>query len=222
MTFLIEFDGPIIDLRSVYYQVYREVAAEVGWSRLDPDTYWRLIRTRGREAVVLPGAKPVKVKAFWTRFDQRVEEDSVIAGHELLPGVEDALEMIARHGRCTLVSIGSNIAARRRLAGEMRLANTLARMERLDPDPRRRPGELRVLAGGDQRDLVVAGTDALARSAGQAKLLTVGISSGSCTAARLHRAGADIVYSGLDELVESLRSGAKDLIQAGLLPPPFG
>ena len=220
MTLIIEFDGPIIDLRSVHYQAYREVAGELGWSRLDQATFWRLIRTQGRDAAVLPGARPVKAKAFWTRFDQRVEEDRLIADYELLPGVEAALETIARHGRYSLVSIGSNIAARRRLAAEMRLA--IARMEPLDVDPRRRPGQLRVLAGGDQRDLVVAGTDALARSAGQANLVTAGISSGSCTAERLHRAGADIVYSGLGELAESLQSGAKELIQAGLLPPPLG
>ncbi len=219
MTFIIEYDGPITDLRPVYYQVYGEVATEVGWSCLDEASYWRLIRTRGREAVVLPGARPVKLKTFWTRFDQRIEEDDVVARYGLQPGIEDALDTIVRHGRCCLVTAGSNITARRRLVEKMGLADQLTRMERLDNDPRRRPGELRTLGGEDRRILVVAGSDAVARSAGQAELLTVGISSGSCSVSRLRRAGADIVYSAISELAESLQGGAKDLIQAGLLPP---
>lgn len=218
MMIIIELDGVIIDLRAVHYQVYREVAAEVGWSRLDQVTYWRLIRTGGREAVVLPGARPGKVKAFWTLFDQRVEQDDAVARHVPHPQIDDALKTIARYGRCCLITIGSNLAARKRLVDRMDLADTPMQMERLDTDPRRRPAELRMLGGSDRRVLVVAGTDVVARSAGQAELLAVGVSSGSCAPARLHRAGADIVYSGLHELAESLQSGAKDLVQAGLLP----
>ena len=219
MTFIIEYDGPITDLRPVYYRVYREVATEVGWSRLDEASYWRLIRTRGREAVVLPGARPGMVKTFWTKFDRRIEEDEVVATYGPQGGIEDALATIVRHGPCCVITVGSNITARRRLVERMGLTDKLTRMERLDSDPRRRPGELRMLGGEDRRTLVVAGSDAVARSASQADLLTVGISSGSCTASRLHRAGADIVYSDISELAESLRAGAKDLIQAGLLPP---
>jgi phosphoglycolate phosphatase-like HAD superfamily hydrolase len=218
---IIEFDGPIIDVGPVHYQIYREVAAEVGWSRLDQATYWSMIRTRGRDAVVLPGAKPVKLAAFWNRFDRRVEEDDVIARYEPHPEVKEALETIVRHGRCCLITIGPNLAARERLLDRMHLGDALTQMERLDADPRRRPGELRTLGASDRRVLVIAGSDTVARSAGQAELLPVGISSGPCTAARLRRARADIVYSGLHQLAESLRSGAKDLIQAGLLPPPL-
>lgn len=218
MTFIIEFDGPIVELGPVYYQVYRDVAAEVGWSRLDQASYWRQIRTRGREAVVLPSAKPSKVKEFWTRFDQRIEEDPVVATYELLPGIEAVLEKITRHGRCRVFTLGSNLGERQLLIERIPLALKHARIERLHEDPRRRSGELRALAGGDRRVLVVAGSDAVARSAGQAELLTVGISSGSCNATRLRRAGADIVYKGLHELAETLQSGAKDLIQAGLPP----
>jgi phosphoglycolate phosphatase-like HAD superfamily hydrolase len=90
--------------------------------------------------------------------------------------------------------------------------------ERLDPDPRRRPAELKILAKASPRTIVVSASDALVRSAGSAELITVGISSGNCTGPRLHQAGASVVYKELAELVESLQTGARDLVQAGLLP----
>ena len=62
----------------------------------------------------------------------------------------------------------------------------------------------------------------LIRSADSAELFTVGVACGNCTAARLHRAGARVVYKETDELVFSLRSGARDLIDADMLPLPMG
>jgi phosphoglycolate phosphatase-like HAD superfamily hydrolase len=222
MMIIIELEGPIIDLGPVHYQAYLEVATELGWSRMDQPTYWRLMRTRGREAAVLPGAPPVKLKAFWTRFDQLVEQSDVIGRYQLLPGIEGACKALTRHGRCCLVTLGSNIEARRQLVKQLHLADAPVQLERLDADPRRRPGELRVAGGSERRVIVAAGSDALVRAANQAELTTVGLSSGSCTATRLHRAGVDIVYGGLEDLVDSLQAGAKDLIQAGLLPPSLG
>ena len=74
----------------------------------------------------------------------------------------------------------------------------------------------------DPRAVVVASTDTLLRSADAADLLTVGIASGICFATRLHRAGAKVAYAELGELADSLRNGAKDLIQAGVPPLPLG
>ena len=96
------------------------------------------------------------------------------------------------------------------------------RIEGLDPDPRKRPGELRTLASGDKRSLVAAASDTVIRSAGEAGILAVGIRRGSCSADRLYRAGADIVYKDLEELRIAILEGSEDLIRAGLLPPGLG
>ena len=65
MRFIIEYDGPIIDVRPVHYRAFRAVVGELGWSCLDEPTYWRLVRTKGQDANLLPGAKPVKTKPGW-------------------------------------------------------------------------------------------------------------------------------------------------------------
>ncbi len=225
MRFVIEFDGPIVDIADVYYQAHREVAAAVGWSSLDQATYWRLTRTRGTDADVLPGAKPIKLKEYHAQFEARVDCDDAISRYRLLPDAADALTTLGRYGACCLVTTGSNLNGRRRaldehLAGDG--SRHFTRMESIDPDPRSRPTQMRALAGDDARSIVAASTDSVVRAADSAELFTVGIACGSCTAARLHRAGARIVYKQLKELAESLRAGGKDLIQAGLLPPRLG
>jgi phosphoglycolate phosphatase-like HAD superfamily hydrolase len=98
------------------------------------------------------------------------------------------------------------------------LARFFKQFEKLDPDPRRRPAELKLLAKARPRTVVVGTSDVLVRSAGSAELVTVGISTGSCTGLRRHQAGASIVYKELAELGQSLQTGARDLVQAGLLP----
>ncbi|UCE58918.1 MAG: HAD family hydrolase [Phycisphaerales bacterium] len=219
MTFLIELDGVILDLRPVQYRVYRGVAASVGWSRLDEATFWRLTRTRGRQADLLPGARPAKVEAFFTAFDEHMEKDDAVESLEPHPEIRQQLKILLKQGRCRLLSLGSNIPARQRLLDRLSLGDDFGHIRRLAHDPRQRPNDLRTLADGDPRTIVVAAADSIIRAAGQAELLAVGISSGSVAGARLHRAGADLVFTDLSGLTSSLQSGAGDLVRAGLLPP---
>ena len=63
MQWIIEFDGIVIDVIPVHYQAHRQTAEAVGWSWLDMETFRRLTRTKGEEANLLPGAKPIKIKS---------------------------------------------------------------------------------------------------------------------------------------------------------------
>lgn len=218
MVILIECEGVLFDIATAWYRAFHEAATQAGWSRMDQPTFWRLLRKDGPEADLLPGARPAKVEEFRKRFAERLESAEVLALYEPRVAVRDALVPLMRLGRCVAVSLGANVAARRGLLDRAGFDRTIPRLEAISPDPRRRPAELRVLAGSERRVIVVASTDSLIRSAGTAELFTVGIAQGTCLAARLHRAGAGIVLSGLEELVASLQQGAADLIQAGLPP----
>lgn len=220
MRFIIEFDGPVMDVRPVYYREHCEVTAELGWSYLDESAFWRTTRTKGEDPSLLPGARPVKLKHYLARFSERLEDDDVVSQYKPHHGVDGVLERLAREGPCCLITLGANLRARQHVLDEADLARFFAKAEKLDPDPRRRPGELKALAAGDPRTVVVASTDSLVRAAGLADLFTVAVTSGCCAARRLHQAGADVVYSHLGALSESLATGSRDLIRAGLLPPP--
>ena len=222
MRFIIELDGPIFDVMPMRYVAHRAVAAEVGWSRLDEATFRRLIRTKGRDADLLPGAADVKVAEYHRRFAEYAESDASVGTCETQPGVAAAVRALAECGSCCAVTLGSNVSARRALLDRAGLARFLERTERLAPDPRRRPAELRGLSADDDRTIVVAATASLVRAVGRAELFGVGLSCGTTAIARLHQAGADIVYKALEDVVVALEAGAKDLIRAGLLPPPLG
>lgn len=218
MRFILEFDGVIADVMPAFYAAHRVAAEAVGWSRLDEATFRRLIRTKGREADVLPGAKQVKLEAYEVKLLEIVEEDARIADLTAQDGLFELFRQLLRFGSVVLVATGRNIDARRQWVARQPWAEHVERFERLDEDARRRPVELGVLSEGDERTVVVASSDVLVRSADAAGLFVVGLSTGTCSVKRLQQAGARVVYKALDELTTSLRDGAVDLIRAGLLP----
>lgn len=224
MNFVIDCDGPIIDVRPVYYAAFRLVVAELGWSCLDEATYWRLLRSKGREANLLPGAKPIKHANLHERFAEVVESPEIANAGQPHGGraMTKTIQALARHGRCAVVTLGTNVETRRKMLDRYNIGSLLACIERLSEDPRRRPAELTALAGGDRHTIVAAASDAIIRAAREANLFALGISTGPCSAARLHQAGADVVYSALDELTASLAKGTPDLIAAGLPPLSLG
>lgn len=215
MQWIIEFDGIVADVVPVHYQAHRQSTEAVGWSWLDHDTFRRLTRTKGEEAILLPGAKPIKIKTYHEQFTRTVEADDLVAKYKCHDGIENLLSTLVRYGACTSVTLGSNVAGRSNLLESQPYHQHITRTQPLSDDPRRRPAELKVL-GGSEKAAVIASSDTLIRSADAAELFAIGVSTGLCTPARLHRAGASVVYKSLDEFLESLQSGAEDLIQAGL------
>lgn len=218
MMILIEFDGVLADVRAVYYAAHCRAARESGWSWLDEPTFWRLTRTKGRPSDFLPGARAGLVESYHARFESQVEATEDIAQFDSRPGCANALRKLSRHGTCASVTVGCNVDARRAVLESGKMGDVVDRLDGLHEDPRRRPGELTILATGQPRTMVVAASDALIRAAGQAGLFCVGVSCGYCSARRLHQGGADVVYKNLEELVGSLEHGAPDLVRAGLLP----
>jgi beta-phosphoglucomutase-like phosphatase (HAD superfamily) len=221
MRFIVEFDGPICDVSKVHHLAHQAAAKEVGWSRLDQATFWRLTRTKGREADLLPGARDGKLNEYHAKFAEHVEADELVAAAVPLEDIARQLRALAGKGPCVLVTLGRNLPARVDLLKKAGLAPFFVDFQSLSADPRRRPSELRVLAANERRTIVVASTDALIRSAGQSDLFTVGIPLGVCAAKRLHQAGASVVHDDLDELLATFRDGAADIIRAGLSPAPL-
>ncbi len=228
MRFVVQLDGVVLDPAEAFYEAHRQAAGEVGWSTLDQRTFWRMTRKQGSEANFLRGAKPPKLAAYNARFSEALETDEVITRLRPHDGVQALLADLAARGPVVGVTLGSNLERRRAILDGSKLAGAFtdqqagsARVHSLDPDPRRRPGQIRVLADGDVRAMVVAASEVIVRSASSAEMFTVGIASGDCSDERLHQAGASIVYRTLAELVDSLQTGGQDLIRAGLLPPPF-
>lgn len=218
MRFLIEWDGPVFDVADAWYQAHRSAATGVGWSTLDQGTFWRLVRTTGAEANFLPGAKPTKAAAYAELFANTIESDAILEAVGCQSGMAESLAEIGRFGPIVGITLGANVEARRRGLLRNRLDGAFARLERLDPDPRRRPAELLALAEKDPHAIVLAGTDALLRSADAAGLFGIGLSCGTCTSTRLQRAGPRLVMGDITQFATELRLGGAELVRLGLLP----
>lgn len=218
MRFILEYDGAVMDLAGARFEAHRRAAAEVGWSALDRTTFSRLTRTKGRQAVLLPGAKPAKLDAYYAAFDRHLESGDVQAMAELFEDFEESLRRLRRLGSLVLVTLGSNLVARRQRLESAGLVDSFQDIRALDPDARRRPVELQALTDGDRHVVVVAATDALGRTAGAAELVVVGVASGSCSMPRLRQAGADLAYRDLYELADEIAGGGGNLVRAGVLP----
>ena len=222
MIVIIEIDGLVFDVRAAWHRAHREAAASVDWPAMDRPAFWGLTRKNGREAKVLRGATPLKLKKYYESSATYLEADDVINNFEPQEDIDRILGSLAAKATLCLVTLGSNVQARKAVIERVGLARLVSRIEGLSDDPRKRPGELRFLAAGDERSIVVAAGDALVRSAGEAGIVTVGIPRGPCTTDRLHRAGADVVYDDMECLRQAVVQGSEELTRAGLLPPALG
>jgi beta-phosphoglucomutase-like phosphatase (HAD superfamily) len=222
MKFLLEVDGPVLDFEPAHYRAYREAAAAVGWSAVDAATWRRLVRTKGRDSAMLPGATPLKLKDFYARFEVRAEADDIVDLAVAQPWAAEVLAALRKLGVVSFLTPGRNSIRRRAKLIAGMLIPAAENVVSVEADPRQRAGQLRELSGGVRRCLVVAATDALIRAAREAELFSVGTACGTCATPRLQAAGADTVYRNPTELVQSLQSGAADLIRAGLPPASLG
>lgn len=221
MLILVEWDGVLADMIPAYHRAHRESAAKVGWSALDAVRFRAAMRKQGMDAHVLPSAPPLKVKQYREVFAAALESDDLLHSAALFEGALTALRGIGRHASLIWITLGTNITARQKVLTSTAAIGLFKHQAALDPDPRRRPAQLRTLIGGEKRAVVAAASEPLIRAAGAAEMIAVGFSTGAASSARLQQAGADIVYGGLDELVSSLDRGAPDLVRAGLLPLPL-
>ncbi len=222
MLILLEVDGALLDVAPLRYRAYRETANAVGWSVLVQADYWRLVRTKSREAPILPGAPPSKIKDFHARCEVHVEAESIVNCAVVQPWADASLRVLRTHATLVFFTLGSNAAVRRAKLESFKLLLPRESVECLDPDPRRRPAQIKELSGSERRSLLVASTDSAIRAAGEAGIFSVGLSCGSCAMPRLHAAGADVVFKDLPGLLDTLEHGGEELVRAGLMPRPLG
>lgn len=221
MQTILELDGLVFDITQALYQAHATAAGELGWSKLDPATFRRLLRTKGAAADFLRGAPNKKAEAYAERFAELARSGEILGSAPVRDGLGDALRRLRREGAVIGVTASEALDQWRASFEAAPFAGDFSEFLPLAPDPRRRPVELKALAAGDRRTVVAAATEVLCRSADAAGCLCVGIPLADATGPRLQRAGADLIVGGLDELAEMVGKGAPELVRAGL-PPVAG
>ncbi|MBN4058861.1 HAD family hydrolase [bacterium AH-315-J04] len=224
MRFIIELEGPVFDIKDAHFAAYQKAVAEAGWSSLDQATFWRLWRKQGLEASLLMGATALKIKQFWGMFQAALASQESMTKLALQGDISLAISSLQRFGFCVGVTTGNAtlLDEYSSLLAASKLAEGFVSCKSLPAEPRQRASQLGELAAGDERTVLIASSDIVARAGSSAAVFTVGVPNGCCHSSRLHSSGADIVYKGLADVLASLDTGATDMIQAGLKPASLG
>lgn len=202
-----DLDGPILDVSHKYWQVHKDVLAELGRSYLPEEEYWQLKRTRipVPEILMRVGSQDIS-EEYITRRIAKIETPSYLQHDRVWPGTREALEAMAKDHRLVLVTLRRSTEA---LHGEL---------ERLEL----KPLFARVLSSGEQRtprwqikvDLIrsdgyeqglpgvmIGDTDTDILAGNYLGLQTVGVLSGIRMREHLEKAGPNFIISSLEDII---------------------
>ncbi len=217
MKFIIEADGPVLDVQPIYWAAYSTAVAEIGQARTDPAAFWRIIRRGDRAGLAVRGANPRQLQLYEARIAELIESDDAVAHGRPQPGVTDALRRLGGRGECVMVTLARNRAGRQKILDAEDLAIHFFQMLGLAAETTRRGDQLRAVVDGDPQVMAAAATPSMVRAAVGADLPVVGVTNGASTGRRLTQAGAQCTFADLPELADELDRGAPELVRLGLL-----
>ncbi len=216
MQAIVELEGILFNVQAAYWEAYSRAVGDIGWARTDEMTFWRLIRTGAEDGEFVRGARPHQVAAFRKAFDAHLESDACVARFRPHDDIRERLRVLRDLGRRHAVSAGTNATAREELLTQHQFKEAIPDLTLATSPAAVGAGVLLKLAGGEVLTVVLASTEALAKTADAAGLVTIGITSGPCIAKRLSAAGAVATYKNLTDFAAALRIGDEALRRAGL------
>ena len=226
MIFLVDFDGPILDVSEKYYRVYSDFVARKGRTPLDRDRFWELKRAAASGSRILGETggwrrgEAGELDAFMREF---IETEEYLALDTLRPGVQSALTRLREAGwKVVLVTLrkrASGVAWQiQRLGLESLFDAVLVREGNLGRIDEKRD-LVRETLGQQlaQEDVLVGDSEldvAVARALG---VRAIAVTGGLREASVLASAQPDAVLSGLEPAVD-LVLGAGERQPARILP----
>ncbi len=218
MKLIVELDGIILNIKPPYWRAYRDAVADVGLAPTDEATFWRLLRVGADFGQMIRGAKPRQVEAFQIVFEGHKEKDANVAlatAHEL---ARDVLAQLSALGEISAATLGTNILARRELLSSFS-ALLNPSIEQLNQLTDVGAEQLRALARGHDKCVVILSSERFARAADKAELPSVGIAGGAFLARRLSTCGVRVVFPDLNAFACSFKSQDAKLVEMGLVLP---
>ncbi|MCP4249543.1 MAG: HAD family hydrolase [bacterium] len=218
MKFILECDGVVLNPEPQYWAAYSVACEALGLPRLDRAAFWRAVRRGTREGQLVRGAKPAQLIEFGRRYSEALDSDAAVAAMAPLSDVAVGLTALGDHGPCYLVSTGPNRQKRQDVLDTHNLAIHFTRMKALSDDRGARTAQLTHLAENNPRCVAACASPSMILAAEAAGLFAVGVGSGACSTSRLTQAGARCVFADAGELADSVAAGARQLVEAGLVP----
>lgn len=219
MQFLIELDGPVVDVRPRYYRAHRLVQGELGLASRDADEFWRLVRKGAGAAEIVRPHRPGQLEAYAQRFEAALLSDSLIELDVLQEDAVIHVSALSEVAPCSLVSVRPDRQGIQRLLDRYELWRHFRVLRLLSQDRSVRMSQLTEWIGQADQTVAAVASETMVLSAREAGAVVVGMANGACTPRRLRQAGADVVLADLGELLEAVRQSSDELIRAGYHPP---
>jgi phosphoglycolate phosphatase-like HAD superfamily hydrolase len=215
MRFLIDMDGPLVDIRPRLYALHKELIGETGLAPRPPEEFWQMIRRGEPLDRHLGQARPAHRDAYGRSFVERCEREDLLALDTMQPEVAQNLRVLKDMGVCHLITLRLNRQGAQQALDRCDICHFFDQLRVLSQVRSARIEQLKELAGGDPKTMVVTSSDSILIAARECSLFTVGIGNGPATPQRLRQAGADFVAKDLSELVDHLRPLSEAIRRAG-------
>lgn len=219
MQFLIELDGPVVDVAARYHQAHRRVQAALGLARREAREFWRLFRKGADLAEIVRPTRPGQIDAYARDFEQALLSEDLIDLDVPQPGVSAHLAGLGQIAPCNLIALRPDRRATQRLLDRHELWAWFRSLHLLSQDRSIRASRLAALVEQEDSSVVVAASPAVVLSAREVGATVVGVSNGACTSRRLRQAGADAVVSCLGAFLQEARTPSAELLRAGYRLP---
>lgn len=219
MSFLntiIEFEGPVVNVRPRYWAAHREAIQAVNFQGPTEDEFWRLLRTGSPDGMMVKYGKEHHVKEYARLRNERVDATDLMALDELQPDAKENLRVLKSMGACHLVTLCRNRDGMNATLNRLDVWMYFDQKRVLPEDRDRRVAALKELMGS-QRTLAVVSTVPMAFAAEEAGCRTVGLRNGLAFPKRLQQVGVDVFYDNLDALTDAISRRDPDLQRIGIL-----
>ena len=175
MQFVIELDGPIVDVRRRYCQAHRLVQGKLGLPSREANEFWRLLRKGASLGEIVRPTRPAQPQEYARRFEETVVSDSLLALDEPQPDVAVQLAALAAIAPCHLIALRSNPHAAQRLLDRNDLGRFFQRLRLLSQERSVRASQLAELASESDQTLAAVASESLVLAAQEAGAVVIGL-----------------------------------------------
>lgn len=216
LTTIIEYEGPVGNVRPRYWAAHQRAIAATGFEGPPADEFWRLWRTGADDAQMVRFGKAGKVADYKRQRSDLIDSTELMAMDEPTTDAANQLRVLKGLGECHLVTLSRNIDGFKATLDRLDLWIWVNSRLSLPEHRERRVEAIRQLAGRQRSVLAVAGSVPFAYAASQAGCRVVGIKGGPTYPNRLRQVGVDLIYDSLDELTDALTQRDTELQRIGI------
>lgn len=205
---IFDFDGPLLDVSRRHWQVYAEVAEQLGGIPLKKDMYWGLKRqnTPWVEILAKSMISAEKTKNFLNIFVANIEQPENLAKDNLFPGASEALDTLAKTYRLYLLSLRRSDEGLKQQLKRLGIIDKfhMVLSGHTDSEGYKKKIELFERVPNYTQAVVVGDTEADILAAKQCELTAIAVSYGIRNRDFLVQLEPDVILNSITELPEYL------------------